>query len=313
MTQMSSSGRFVPKEYEVDYEQEPCYAHYGLKHGTLTRYSDDLENESYRTAIQVRIKTIDFVRKYADELKIRMSGLEFLSLVNQWAKIQEHSKKNQDKFIPYYMSEDGKFSIEYKTFGTQSHNIMYITSRRKMSLALSVAEIMCNSQAELRAIYDEWVRVSTADPATLKPIPIEMGKGNSKVIESTACAVYNPSKFLQANNNNRSTTYLPVDVMKQSAGIEQSQEALFDSDDDIMYIAENVMPTNKPKAQPVRAKRRRTVVDPDPLNEEPGVFEESQDDQVARYFNSPQGKMDLAKYGKVQARKKAKTMAAIMH
>ena len=33
MTQMSSSGHFVPKEYEVDYEQEPCYAHYGLKHG----------------------------------------------------------------------------------------------------------------------------------------------------------------------------------------------------------------------------------------------------------------------------------------
>ena len=31
MTQMSSSGRFLPKEYEVDYEQEPCYAHYGLK------------------------------------------------------------------------------------------------------------------------------------------------------------------------------------------------------------------------------------------------------------------------------------------
>ena len=62
MTQMSRSGCFVPKEYEVDYEQEPCYAHYGLKHGTLTRYLDDLENESYRTAIQVRIKTIDFVK-----------------------------------------------------------------------------------------------------------------------------------------------------------------------------------------------------------------------------------------------------------
>ena len=246
--------------------------------------------------LQVRIKTIDFVRKYADELKIRMSGLEFLSLVNQWAKIQEHSKKNQDKFIPYYMSEDGKFSIEYKTFGTQSHNIMYITARRKMSLALSVAEIMCNSQAELRAIYDEWVRVSTADPATLKPIPIEMGKGNSKVIENTACAVYNPSKFLQANNNNRSTTYLSVDVMKQNMGTEQSQDPLFDSDEDLLYIAENdVIPNPKPTAQQVRAKRRRTVVDPDPLNEEPGVYEESQDDQVARYFNSPQGKMDLAK------------------
>ena len=79
------------------------------------------------------------------------------------------------------MSEDGKFSIEYKTFGTQSHNIMYITVRRKLSLALSEAEIMCSSQAELRAIYDEWVTVSNINPATLKSIPIEMGKGNSKV------------------------------------------------------------------------------------------------------------------------------------
>ena len=62
MTQMSSSGCFVHKEDEVNYELEPCYAHYGLKHGTLTPYLDDLENESYRTAFQVRIKTIDFVR-----------------------------------------------------------------------------------------------------------------------------------------------------------------------------------------------------------------------------------------------------------
>ena len=67
-----------------------------------------------------------------------MSGLEFLSQVNQRTKIQEQSKKNQNQFIPHYMSEDGKFSIEYKTFGTQSHNIMYIRTRRKMSLALSV-------------------------------------------------------------------------------------------------------------------------------------------------------------------------------
>ena len=141
-----------------------------------------------------------------------------------------------------------------------------------------------------------------------------MGKGNSKVIESTACAVYNPSKFLQANNNNRSTTYLSVDLIKQNMGIEQSQDPLFDSDEDLLYIAENdVIPNPKPTAQQVRAKRRRTVVDPDPLNEEPGVYEESQDDQVARYFNSPQGKMGLVKYGKVQARKKAKIMDAIMH
>ena len=103
MTEMSSSGKFVPKEYEVDYDLEPCYKHYGLNHGQLSRYSDDLENESFRTAIQVRIDKVDFVRKYGYQLKIRMSGLEFLSLVKQWAKIQEHSKTHKGKFAPYYV------------------------------------------------------------------------------------------------------------------------------------------------------------------------------------------------------------------
>ena len=93
MTEKSSSGCFVPKEHEVDYDLEPCYKHYGLKHGPCSRYSEELENETYRTAIQVRINSIDFVRKNADELKIRMSGLEFLSVVNQWSKIQEHFQK----------------------------------------------------------------------------------------------------------------------------------------------------------------------------------------------------------------------------
>ena len=91
MTDMSIPGRFVPREYEVDYEVEPCYKHYGLRHGELNRYSNELENETFRTAIQVRYNTIDFVRKYNDELKLRMSGPEFLSLVNQWTKIQKHS------------------------------------------------------------------------------------------------------------------------------------------------------------------------------------------------------------------------------
>ena len=144
MTEMSSSGKFVPKEHEVDYDLEPCYKHYGLKHGQLSRYSDDLENETFRTAIQVRIDTVDFVRKYGDQL--RMSGLEFLSLVNQWSKIQEHSKTHKGKFAPgclfvchlilllmcflfnYFISDDGKFSIEHKTIGTKSHSIMYMTA-----------------------------------------------------------------------------------------------------------------------------------------------------------------------------------------
>ena len=79
--------------------------------GPARLHSDDLENETFRTAIQVRIDTVDF-----------------LSLVNQWSKIQEHSKTHKGKFAPYYISDDGKFSIEHKTIGTKSHSIMYMTA-----------------------------------------------------------------------------------------------------------------------------------------------------------------------------------------
>ena len=321
MTEMSSSGKFVPKEYEVDYDLEPCYKHYGLKHRQLSRYSDDLENETFRTAIQVRIDTVDFVRKYGDQLKIRMSGLEFLSLVNQWAKIQEHSKKHKGKFAPYYISDDGKFSIEHKTIGTNSHNIMYMTARRKMSLPLSDAEITCNSQDELRVIYDEWVKVNNADPSTLKPIDIELGKGNSKCIESTGSAVHNPFRYnAEVNKNPNAVSYLPEHVMKQNMGLEQqqeedlmSQDLLFDSDDDQLIIDTARQQQNDfTPGQQVRAKMRRVVVQPDPEQEEPGVVEESQEDMVSRYFQTPQGKMNINKYGKAKAAKKAKNLVNIM-
>ena len=115
-----------------------------------------------------------------------------------------------------------------------------------MSLALSEAEIMCNSQADLRATYDQWVRVSNADPASLKPIPIEMGKGNSKVTESTGSRVCNPVKFNHASNNtntnSKNLSYLPEHVKKQNMGIEKSQDPLFDSeDDDLLYISESMV------------------------------------------------------------------------
>ena len=319
MTEMSSSGKFVPKEHEVDYDLEPCYKH-GMKHGQLSRYSDDLENETFRTVIQVRIDTVDFVRKYGDQLKIRMSGLEFLSLVNQWAKIQEHSKKHKGKFAPYYISDDGKFSIEHKTIGTNSHNIMYMTARRKMSLPLSDAEITCNSQDEMRVIYDEWVKVNNADPSTLKPINIELGKGNSKCIESTGSAVHNPFRYnAEVNKNPNAVSYLPEHVMKQNMGLEQqeedlmSQDLLFDPDDDQLIIDTARQQQNDfTPGQQVRGKKRRVVVQPDPEQEEPGVVEESQEDMVSRYFQTPQGKMNINKYGKAKAAKKAKNLSNIM-
>ena len=45
MLEMSSSGRFIPKEYEVDYESQPCFKQYGLRHGEINRYSKQLDNE----------------------------------------------------------------------------------------------------------------------------------------------------------------------------------------------------------------------------------------------------------------------------
>ena len=61
-----------------------------------------------------------------------------------------------------------------------------MTARRKMLLPLSDAEITCNIQAELGAIYDEWVKVNNADPSSLKPIKIELGKGRVPAVLSIA-------------------------------------------------------------------------------------------------------------------------------
>ena len=219
MALMSSSGKFVPQEYEVDYDQEPCYAHYGLRNGDINRYTKMLENETFRTAIQVRYDSIDFVRKFTDELKLRFSGPAYLSLVNQWAEIQEHSVKNDGKFMPYYVSEDKRFSVESRTFGNKNYNMLYINPKRKMSLALSDAEIMCNSQADMRAIYDRWVKVNQTDLSQLVPIKIELGRGNSKVVESPCSAVHNPQQYDESLKN-----YLPDNVVQQNMGYESSEQ-----------------------------------------------------------------------------------------
>ena len=88
--------------------------------------------------------------------------------------------------------------------------------------------------------YHEWVKVNNADPSTLKPINIELGKGNSKCIESTGSAMHNLFRYnAEVNKNPNAVSYLPEHVMKQNMGLEQqqeedlmSQDLLFDSDDD---------------------------------------------------------------------------------
>ena len=195
MAQMSLSGKLVPREYEVDYDLEPCYSHYGLREGDINRYTKMLENEKFRTAVQVRYDTTDFVRKYNDELKLRLNGPDYLSLVNQWDKIQEHSVQHNGKFMPYFISEDKKVSIEAHTFGNKTYNMIYITPKRKMYMSSSDAEIMCNSKADMRAIYEEWVKVNNTDLSLLKPIPIEVGRGNFQVIVSPCSAIHNPNQF----------------------------------------------------------------------------------------------------------------------
>ena len=48
------------------------------------------------------------------------------------------------------------------------------------------------------------------------------------------------------------------------------------------------------------------VVQPDPEQEEPGVVKENREDMVSRYFQTPQGKLNINKYGKAKAAKNAK-------
>ena len=79
------------------------------------------------SGLPFRLELIQWILSESGD-QLRMSGLEFLSLVNQWSKIQEHSKTHKGKFAPYYISDDGKFSIEHKTIGTKSHSIMYMTA-----------------------------------------------------------------------------------------------------------------------------------------------------------------------------------------
>ena len=133
MTEMSRTGRFTPKEEEIDYENDPSYAHYGLKQGTVNPYSHKLEGETFRSAIQVRVQNIDFVRKFCDILKLRMTGLEFLSLVKQWKSIQNHCKDNNGNFSPQYDSHDGKFTIKYdgNKIGNKYYNIFCMTQRER--------------------------------------------------------------------------------------------------------------------------------------------------------------------------------------
>ena len=169
--------------------------------------------------------------------------------------------------------------------------------------------------------YHEWVKVNNADPSTLKPINIELGKGNSKCIESTGSAVHNTFRYnAEVNKNPNAVSYLPEHVMKQNMGLEQqqeedlmSQDLLFDSDDDqLINDTARQQQNDFTPGQQARAKRRRVVVQPDPEQEEPGVVEESQEDMVSRYFQTPQGKMNINKYGKAKAAKKAKNLANIM-
>ena len=107
--------------------------------------------------------------------------------------------------------------------------MFYINPKRKMYLALSDAEIMCNSQADMRAIYD-------------------------KVVESPCSAVHNPQQYDESLK-----TYLPDNVVKQNMGYEtddhQSLPDLFD---------DNAVLESPPK--PSRATRKRTLVTPQVLD-----------------------------------------------
>ena len=108
--------------------------------------------------------------------------------------------------------------------------------------------------------------------------------------------------------------YLPDNIMQQNMGYEDDQQSLqdlFDRSDD--FEERHLIISQTPKPPQKRMTRRRTLIQCNPDDEEPGVLEDSDQDMVAKYFKTNSGERDLCKYGTDKAVKKAKTMAAIMH
>ena len=129
-------------------------------------------------------------------------------------------------------------------------------------------EIMTNSPAEVKAIYDKWFKIHHVDPSKLKPVPVELGRGNPKCAESVATAVYNSSKFATSKRNN----YLPDSVMLQNPGLEESQELIW-----LWYWQAGAgfggrwwrySPSQLPSTSR-GSHRKRNVIEPEPENEEP--------------------------------------------
>ena len=143
-------------------------------------------------------------------------------------------------------------SVEAHTYGNRTYNMLYINPKRKMYLALSDAEIMCNSQEDMRAIYDRWVKVNATDPSQLVPIAIELGRGHSKVVESPCSAMHNPQQYDESLK-----AYLPDNVVKQNMGYEEDDDQ--QSLPDLFDQPPDVIPETP---RPLRTNRKRTLVTP---------------------------------------------------
>ena len=109
--------------------------------------------------------------------------------------------------------------------------------------------------------------------------------------------------------------YLPDNIMQQNMGYEDDQQSLqdlFDRSED--FEDKHLIITETPTSIPQKwMTSRRTLIQCNPDEEEPGVLEDSDEDMASRYFKTNSGKQDLRKYGKDKAVKRVKAIASMTH
>lgn len=180
---MEMTSSFKIRGQVLDYELEPVFKMYGLKNGDFD-FQGKLSNMRFRTAIQLRQGSIDFVRKWDDCLMLRLTKNQFSKLVKWWPMIQKQGTETSFRFNPLFTREVGGFKVSVTSVLVKGAYWpkMYVGDEPVMgkSLNISGVEIMANSAGDLGKILSAYIEMEKAGWQSLQPMVIELGNGNPK-------------------------------------------------------------------------------------------------------------------------------------
>ena len=184
---MEMNCSFKPLGHIIDYELEPCFKMYGLKHGKFD-FQGECKSFNFRTAVQIRQQTLDFVKKWDDQLMIRMTPWEFAQLCRMWPDIQQHGKDTYFKFnpefkkkVPRAKGEDFDVSVCAVEVAGNFHPKLYIGKDSKVLgkfLNISDVELTCTTQEDLLKILASYKDLKARGFPDDEIKKVELGQGN---------------------------------------------------------------------------------------------------------------------------------------